>query len=141
MTDLLDSLDPDTRAGILAYRQIEARQKDDLTRVRKWQWERLIAPRYGTRRQREVVTAELHPSYWPSNLGSERQKVCGSLSVGGDGLSVDDYWAFHGLSHELHPVVWRVTHGNKRSAWTYTATTAMPTYPPSSGPSSGPPAN
>lgn len=121
MTDLLDSLSPDMRARVVALRQLEAQQRDEMTRVQNWRRERLVEPRYGTRRVREVVTVDLHPSYWPANLGFDRQKVCGSLSVGGDGLSVDDYWAFHGPEHELHPVVWRVTWGGKRSRWTHTA--------------------
>lgn len=120
-TDLLDSLSPEMRANILALRELEARQKDELTRVQKWRWERLVAPRYGTRRVREVVTVDLHPSYWAANLGFESQKTCRSLGVGGDGLSVDDYWAFHGREHELHPVVWRITYGGKRSRWITTA--------------------
>lgn len=120
--ELLTAMDPAMRDRILAMREREDRQEAEKALVRKWKWERLVPLRHGQkRRQREAITAELHPSAWPSSPGSARPKTCGSIDTGSGGLRREAYWGFHGEERELHPVVWRVTHGVKRGRYDYTA--------------------
>lgn len=115
--DYLDKLSPEMRAPVLAGRELAARQHAALIEVKVWSWERFTASRSG-RRQRETVTVEKHPDYWPGNYGSEGQKICGSLAISpGHGLEPDEYREFHGENHELHPVIWRATWQLKQGAW------------------------
>jgi len=112
----LARLSPERRADVIAMRETEDRQRAEMANVRRWDWERLVEPIYGTRRQREEVSVARHPSGWPCNMGFEAQQGCGSLR----GLSVAEYHAFHGREHELHPVVWRVTRSRKQRGWSST---------------------
>jgi hypothetical protein len=112
----LDRLSPETRAQVLAHRELAARQHTALAEVKVWTWERFTTSQ--TRRQREIVTVEKHPDYWPANYGSDSQKTCGSLAISpGHGLEPDEYREFHGENYELHPVIWRVTWQLKQGAW------------------------
>lgn len=113
----LDKLSPEMRASVLAHRELAARQHAALAHTKVWTWERFTTSPRG-RRQRETVTAEKHPDYWPCNYGSDSQQICGSLAVSpGHGLEPDEYREFHGENHELHPVIWRATWQLKQGAW------------------------
>lgn len=78
--------------------------------IKKWQWERLVAPRTGARRQREVIEAAFNPEGWPD-------KVCKSVFEFARSRNLPAYNEFHAG----HPVVWDITHGMKRSAYSYGA--------------------
>jgi hypothetical protein len=110
-------LSPELRASLLTGQEVAARQRAALGQVKAWNWERFATSQSG-RRQRETVTVEKHPDYWPGNYGYEDQKICGSLAISaGDGLEPDEYREFHGKNHELHPVIWRATWRLKQGAW------------------------
>jgi hypothetical protein len=90
--------------------------------IQRWEWDHLVQPRYGKRRQREFVAVELRPEGWPAS--TRRQQLCHSMTLGwingepiGGTLSRDEFRQFHGLddsgSPPTIPTIWKVTHGPK----------------------------
>jgi hypothetical protein len=92
--------------------KLRAEQEAELEHVRSWTWERLVPPVTGTRRQRETVTVQQHPTGWIANLGFDKADTCNSVFD----LGADGYHAFH--DPPGNPVIWKCQVRQRRTQGT-----------------------
>lgn len=92
--------------------KLRAEQEAELEHVRSWTWERLVPPVTGTRRRRETVTVQQHPTGWIANPGFDKADTCNSVFD----LGADGYHAFH--DPPGNPVIWKCQVRQRRTQGT-----------------------